>query len=170
MPGGCPGRAPGALTFPPIVTEQHRGCLNAPRARRAPRALACCQESDYCTTLSGNNAPQTPQKTVTRSNIKHGHDTMGVVNQMSSVICRNCWCSYSERRYIWTPMCRPRKDRRSTRCQSHHVSHHRADGDTLREGREAHDSGRHTFPYGASQIKDNTAGRQKVSICCHVHC
>ena len=34
----------------------------------------------------------------------------------------------------------------------------------------AHNSGRHTFPCGASQIKDTTAGRQKVSIHCHVSC
>ena len=85
-------------------------------APRAPRAVARYQESDYCTTFSGNNATQTPQKAVTGINIKRGNDRMGVVNQMSSVMCRNHSCSYSERRYIWTPMRRPRKDRRSTRC------------------------------------------------------
>ena len=67
-------------------------------------------------------------------------------------------------------MCHPRKDYRSTRCQSHHLSHHSTDGDTLWEGREAHNNGRHTFPCGASQIKDTTAGRQKVSIHCYVSC
>ena len=120
------------------------------------------------TTFPGNNTPQTPRKTVTRINIKHGNDRMGIVNQMSLVMCRNCWCSYSERRYIWTPMRRPRKDRRSTRCQSHHLSHHWTHGDTLREGRQAHNNGRHTLPYGAAQIKDTTARHQKVSIYCHV--
>ena len=58
-------------------------CAPAPCA---PHALARCQESDYCTAFSSNNAPQTPQKSVTRVNIKHGNDRMGVVNQMSSVI------------------------------------------------------------------------------------
>ena len=93
-------------------------------APRAPHALARYQESDYCTTFSGNNATQTPQKKVTRINTKHGNDRMSVVNQMSSVMRRIRSCSYTERRYIWTPMSGPRKDRQSMRCHSHHLSHH----------------------------------------------
>ena len=86
-----------------MILENALGQSAVQRAMRVPqrttRALARYQELDYCTTFSGNNAPQTPQKIVTRINIKHGNDRMGVVNQMSSVICQNRWCSYNERRY-----------------------------------------------------------------------
>ena len=78
----------GALVEAAMVIYEGASTHRAP-APRTPRALTHYQVRDYCTTLSGNNATQTSQKTATRIKIKHGNGRMGVVNQMSLVMCRN---------------------------------------------------------------------------------